>query len=139
MITSFKGQYEFLSNFSPAIVTFEGKEYPTVEHAYQAAKTLSEAYRFYVGIAPTAGEAKKRGRRVPIREDWNQVKIVIMRELLRQKFTCPNLKSQLLATGDAELVEGNWWGDTFWGVCNGTGDNHLGKLLMELRKSLVGT
>jgi ribA/ribD-fused uncharacterized protein len=74
-----------------------------------------------------------------MRPDWEQVKILIMTSLVRDKFTRhQDLKEQLLATGDAELIEGNWWGDTFWGVCKGKGENHLGKVLMKVREELKG-
>lgn len=133
-ITSFSGEYRFLSNFWPSVVTDEEYRYPTVEHAYQAAKTTSASHRRDIAWAPTAGVAKRLGRRVPIRPDWEDVKIDVMRGLLRQKFAEPTLRAKLLATGTALLVEGNTWGDRFWGQCPvGVGENWLGRLLMEIR------
>jgi N-glycosidase YbiA len=125
--------YEFLSNFYPATVRLDGVEYPTVEHAYQAAKTLNEAERRHVRSAPTPAEAKARGGQVTIRPDWNEVKVEVMRGLLRQKFSDAALRDRLLRTAPRELVEGNTWGDQFWGVCEGKGENWLGRLLMEIR------
>ena len=136
MINSFKDEYRFLSNFWPALVEFEDNVYPSVEHAYQAAKTLDQDYRERIYFAPTPSVAKILGRQAPLREDWEEVKIDIMRNLLVQKFSIFELKSKLLATGNEELIEGNWWGDTFWGVCNGVGHNMLGKLLMEIREEI---
>lgn len=126
----------FLSNFYPATVKYDGCPYATVEHAYQAAKTTDLRWRLRVGSAFGPGAAKKLGRLVPLRRDWEQIKQRVMLELLRDKFRDPVLRDKLLATGDAELIEGNHWHDTYWGVCNGAGENHLGKLLMVLRGEL---
>ena len=132
-IDSFTSQHRFLSNFEPARVTLDGLVYRTVEHAYQAAKTEDFAERSRVWAAPSAAAAKKLGRRVTLRPDWECVKLGVMEDFLRQKFRYDPLKSQLRATGDALLVEGNAWGDTYWGVCCGVGENHLGRLLMKIR------
>jgi N-glycosidase YbiA len=137
-ITKFSGEYRFLSNFWPCPIFFEGYIYPTVEHAYQAAKTVSDADRTKIRNAKTAGVAKKLGKSVVLRPGWDGMKIGAMYEMLIQKFAFPYLADELLATGDAELIEGNYWGDTFWGQCPiGTGHNHLGKLLMKIRGELV--
>lgn len=139
-ITSFSGDYRFLSNFYPCTVVLDGMTYPSVEHAYQAAKTLWHHKRlpFTSGGLLTAGEAKRRGQDLTIRKDWEQVKIDVMRGLLEQKFCSDqSLFAQLLNTENFYLVEGNTWGDTFWGVCNGKGKNHLGLLLMDIRQSLI--
>jgi len=134
-IEEFQGQFRFLSNFVPASVMLDGVRYATVEHAFQAAKTLDPKEReLFQNINPA--EAKKRGRQVKIREDWEKVKISVMRDLLKQKFSKGMYKEKLVATGNQELVEGNYWGDVFWGVCRGEGQNNLGKLLMEIRDSL---
>ncbi len=135
-IESFKGDYEFLSNFFPARVEYDERWYPSVEHAYQAAKTLDKNFRKQFRTSRlSAGGAKSMGRRVKLRDDWEEVKLEIMRELLIQKFTLHReLREKLIATGERQLIEGNWWGDTFWGVCRGKGENWLGKLLMEVRK-----
>lgn len=139
MIDSFTGVFSFLSNFYPAPP-------PSLEHHYQAAKATSDAGRAFVLSAATAGEAKRRGRRiVNIRQDWEEVKVQVMMDLLRTKFVLgSNLAKALVLTGSAELVEGNRWHDNFWGNCScvrcgGTpGQNHLGKLLMQVRSELRG-
>ena len=136
MIKEFKGEYRFLSNFVDAPVELDGVWYYTVEHAYQAAKTLDPIEREKVQIMDKPGDAKRFGKKLTLRADWEQVKLGIMLKLLRQKFSRLVFKEQLLETGDQELVEGNKWHDTFWGVCNGVGENHLGKLLMQVREEL---
>lgn len=136
MIAEFNGKYRFLSNFYPCIVQYEGVLYPTVEHAYQAAKTLDASDREAIRKCRKAGDAKRVGRHVQLRPDWETVKVDTMRGLLWMKFTSTAMTELLLATGDEELLEGNWWDDTFWGVCRGKGENHLGKLLMEIREQL---
>jgi len=135
-ITQFSGEYRFLSNFWPAQVSLDGIQYPTVEHAYQASKTLDEQDREWIQRAQSPAVAKRRGGTVLPRPDWTSVKLQIMRNLVQQKFEHPDLRSRLMATEDAELVEGNTWGDTFWGVCNGRGSNHLGIILMEVRGNI---
>ena len=137
VVHSFQGEFRFLSNFHPSPVWMYGLEYPTVEHAYQAAKTLDRAERERIRTAHTPGVAKRLGRVVKIRDDWNEFRLVAMEELLRRKFTTPQLNDQLLATGNKLLVEGNTWGDEFWGVCDSVGENHLGRLLMKIREELV--
>lgn len=138
-ISEFQGPYRFLSNFWPATVEFEGISYPTVEHAYQSAKTLDRAERRRIAAMATPGEAKSAGRSFPLRPDWETIKFVVMEQCVRYKFTHhPELREQLLATGDAILEEGNAWGDRIWGVYQGVGENHLGKLLMQLRSELRG-
>jgi ribA/ribD-fused uncharacterized protein len=137
-IDNFDGEYRFLSNFYyPSVVKDDmGLEYTSVEAAYQAAKTLDYAKREpFTCMSPN--QAKKVGRTLqPLRPDWEEVKIEVMRGFLKQKFSDPELKQKLLDTGSRELIEGNWWGDRFWGVCKGKGKNWLGKLLMELRNEL---
>ena len=136
-IESFSGFYYFLSNFYGCPVEYEGILYPGVEYAYQAAKTLDDEQRKDILMSANPGVAKRRGRRVTIREDWEEIKLDVMRELVSEKFqNHTSLRSDLLDTEDAELVEGNHWGDTFWGMCDGVGRNHLGKILMEVRAEL---
>ena len=130
-ITSFTGENRFLSNFYPCMVRMEGIEYPSVEHAYQAAKTLNVAEREEI-VSLTAGQAKRRGYRVTLRADWESIKLGIMEDLVRQKFNDRILRDMLLAT-EGDLIEGNDWGDKFWGVCDGEGENWLGKILMKVR------
>jgi ribA/ribD-fused uncharacterized protein len=87
--------------------------------------------------ALTPGKAKRLGRKVTLRANWELIKIDVMLDLVRQKFQDPDLAWMLINTGDAELIEGNHWGDKFWGVCNGEGENHLGKILMQVRDEIL--
>jgi len=130
---SFRGEYYFLSNFFPSKVEFEGLVFPTVEHAFVAAKTESIDIRRKVQLIPTPGQAKRFGRTIRLREDWEDVELGIMEMLIRKKFSLPGLRSKLLATKDLELEEINPWHDTYWGIYNGEGQNHLGKILMKVR------
>lgn len=136
-ILGFTKEYRFLSNFQAATVEYDGLEYPSTEHAYQAAKTEDAAQRRRIREAQKPGDAKRLGKQVKMRTDWEQIKVGVMKDLVRQKFTKhKELKEKLLATGDAYLEETNTWNDTFWGVCKGKGQNHLGKILMEVRQEL---
>lgn len=136
-IDSFDGKDRFLSNFYPAPVTYEGLRFPTVEHAFQAAKTTDVILRQVIARLPTPGLAKKHGRVLMLRAGWDNMRLDVMRMLLAQKFSDPTLRARLVATAPAKLVEGNTWGDRFWGVCQGIGENHLGRLLMEIRDGKV--
>ena len=136
MINTFTGEHRWLSNFWPIAVEFDKIYYPSVEHAYQASKTLSFDQRKKILLCQTAGEAKRYGGKLVRRDDFEKNKIKIMKGLLVQKFENPYLRKQLLATGYTVLVEGNWWGDTFWGKCAGVGRNHLGELIMDIRGDL---
>jgi N-glycosidase YbiA len=136
-IGTFQGQYRFLSNFWPATVEYEGIVYPDVEHAYQSAKTLDMNQRRRIAALPTPAEAKRAGEALPLRADWLQIKYQVMLVCVRYKFTHhPELAEKLLATGDAYLQEGNYWGDRIWGVYQGQGTNWLGKILMRVRNEL---
>lgn len=134
MILQFKDEYRWLSNFWPSKVTLDGVTYPSVENAYQAAKTvIKDERKFFVNC--TSGQAKRRGKEITQREDWPFIKIAVMRDLLIQKFRDPILKQKLIDTGDQRIREGNNWNDKFWGVClkTGVGSNHLGNLITEIR------
>lgn len=133
-IAVFEGQYRFLSNFYLCPIEFEGRMYPSVENAYQAAKTMDLKRRaMFESISPK--DAKRFGRSTLsiLRIDWPQIKTSIMLELLQQKFRYPDLRQKLVETWPAELIEGNWWHDEVWGVCRGKGENRLGELLMYVR------
>jgi len=145
-ILQFRGDYEFLSNFyeCPNGVEYEGVIYPTAENAYQASKVAEFHRRRFVNISPT--EAKKLGRKLPLlyKMQYPQNRIKAMRQILKSKFDRnPKLKEKLLQTKDYILVEGNTWGDEFWGVnlkkpdpdspYGYKGENWLGRLLMEIR------
>ncbi len=135
-ILAFTGPHRFLSNYYPSVVAYEGQLYPTAENAFQAAKTLDSALRErFTRFTPS--DAKHVGRSIPLRAGWDDMRIAVMEEVLRSKFDHTVRRSLLEATGDAALVEGNTWGDTFWGRCNGVGENNLGKLLMKIRAELL--
>jgi len=139
-IDRFDKEYRFLSNFSPHPVRYMGQLYPTSEHAYQAAKATNERDRAYVASALTANGSKKRGKEIKLKPDWDRLlKKTVMRSILRAKFPWPlnELSCKLLATYPRNLIEGNYWGDTFWGVCHGVGTNHLGKMLERRRSYLI--
>lgn len=137
IIDKFDNEFAFLSNFYSSPIVYEGIEYPTVEHAFQAAKTFDFDQRKLIAAADTPGRAKRLGRTVSLRSDWEQVKDGIMEELVRLKFqSSTSLCLQLRSTGEKELIEGNWWNDTYWGVCNGVGRNQLGKTLMKIREEI---
>lgn len=137
MIESFKGEYRFLSNFWPCEIEWEGIKYPSTENAYQAAKTLDLSDRQKIA-SMKPGEAKKFGRKVRMREDWDEIKLKVMEDINRIKFTSSReLEKKLVLTNGQELIEGNNWNDTFWGVCKGKGQNNLGKILMKIRNDLL--
>jgi len=125
--------YDFLSNFYSSTISFEGQLYPSVEHAYQASKSLDVSVRETIRKTKSPADAKKLGQCITVRADWNDVKVDIMRTLIREKFENPFLRPLLLATDDADLILNNKWNDKFWGVCRGEGENWLGKILMEER------
>jgi ribA/ribD-fused uncharacterized protein len=136
-IEVFDGVYHFLSNFFLIAVEYEGITYCCSECAFQAAKTLNMKDRErFISMAP--GKAKREGRKLKLRENWDAIKDTVMLEIVRAKFRQnPELAERLIATGDAELIEGNYWGDDYWGVCHvELGKNKLGKILMQVRSEL---
>lgn len=137
MINSFKGEYFFLSNFYPVEILYKKQIFLCVEAAYQASKFTDPKIQSNF-LNKSGSDSKKLAKlhNKYIRSDWDTRKVSVMEELLRIKFSNTLLRTRLLDTEGEELVEGNWWGDTFWGVCNGEGENHLGKLLMKIRKDL---
>ena len=138
-IKGFSGSHRFLSNFWATFITYEGIKYPSVEHAFQAAKTKDTKKRERISWANTPGQAKDLGKRLTPRDDWTPtLRVEIMTELLQLKFSDPQLRHQLLRTDHAYLEETNNWNDTFWGVCDGIGHNHLGEILMGIRKQIQG-
>lgn len=139
MIGKFKGEYEWLSNFYTCLVRYEGVMYMSVEHAYQAAKCLNVEDRVKFNKSGlTAGQAKRLGQTVEILPDWNNKRLAIMESLVYYKFTKSiYLKNLLYNTHPLLLVEGNNWGDSFWGMFEGEGHNHLGEILMKVRQKLL--
>lgn len=136
MINEFRGKYYFLSNFFEAPVTWDGITYTNNEAAFQSAKVLDKSIREkFSTLDPSS--AKRKGRNVKLRHDWEKVKYDIMYEICLAKFSQnEELKTKLLSTGDKHLEEGNTWGDKIWGTVNGKGQNHLGKILMRVREEL---
>lgn len=137
VINSFTGTYRWLSNFELVDVKLDGEIYPSVEHAYHAAKTLDLEFRKTIQSAGTPGIAKRLSRERPLRPDWNDMKIGVMDMLLRQKFATRKYADLLKRTHPMGLIEGNVWNDTFWGVYKGKGKNHLGRLLMQVRSEIM--
>jgi ribA/ribD-fused uncharacterized protein len=141
-ITRFRGSYAFLSNFYSSPIVVNGIHFPTVEHAFQAAKVRLDHPRrrdaqILIAQHPTAAGAKQAGRTVGLRADWKTAHLPLMRRLLKLKFAPGSkLADALIATQNLPLIEGNDWKDTYWGVYQGQGRNQLGVLLMELRAEL---
>lgn len=154
LIDHFEGEYFFLSNFYPVPILFDGVYYPTIEHSFQAAKTIVQNERIpFQAHGLTPGQSKRLGRQITLRADWEEVKNDVMREQLAYKFGADHhvLQRRLIDTGEATLIEGNRWHDNVWGdcycnqiktltevkeSCHVPGQNRLGKLLMELRAHL---
>ena len=142
MIDFFSGEYAYLSNFYERPVTYNGITYSNSEAAFHAQKTLNPAMKLqFADLNPS--DAKKLGRKVKLREDWESVKDTIMYEVCLCKFLQnPDLKEKLLATGSEELEEGTYWHDNYWGNCHCEkckdvpGGNHLGMILMKVREKI---
>ena len=137
MIDRFEGDMYFLSNFYPAEFIYKGVKYLNSEAAFHAQKQPGREHEF-ANLSPD--QAKKLGRSVKLREDWEDVKNDIMYEIVYEKFNQNlDLLKLLIDTGDDYLIEGNWWGDTYWGVCKGIGKNQLGIILMKVRDEFSKT
>jgi len=139
IVKEFQKEFRFLSNFYPSLVSYDEVVYKTLEHAYQAAKSLDKNYRQQILVCETPGDTKRLGKKVKLRNGWNEIKYGIMYELVRKKFMNNLvLKQMLLNTGDSILQEGNYWNDTYWGIDlrTGKGENNLGKILMKVREEL---
>lgn len=136
VISSFDGEFFFLSNFYNCEVPYENLVYKNAEAAFHSAKNNNEYYKKRLAQY-SAKQAKAAGRKILLRIDWEQVKDKIMYDVVKSKFTHnQNLKNKLLATGNVTLVEGNTWGDTYWGQCYGKGKNKLGQILERVRGEL---
>ncbi len=135
-IKGFAGDNRWLSNFWPCLVVYEDREYKNSEAAYQAAKVINLRDRLPFETLD-AREAKRKGKLVFLRPDWELVKLQVMYDIVKDKF-CRNfdLQVKLLETGDKYLEETNWWGDQYYGVFKGVGQNHLGLILMRVRDEL---
>lgn len=137
VIDSFSGYCRFLSNFFECNITDAGLTFPSAEHLYQAWKSKNIHHAKAIQNAPTPGAAKRIGRSITIREDWEDIKLTVMYRVVTLKFSQnAHLRDLLLATDDMLLIEGNNWGDKFWGTVNREGENHLGRILMEVRQNI---
>ncbi len=137
VIDEFRGEYRWLSNFHLSPVRLFLRDFPSVEHAYQAGKSASPRDWDEMLKMKTCSQAKELGQRLILREDWEDIKVGLMTYLVRKKFkTDPILEQKLLDTKEAVLIEGNDWNDIFWGMCNGYGENNLGKILMRVRAEI---
>lgn len=136
-VKGFFGDYRFLSNFHVADVWYEGILYPSTEHAYQAAKTLDINVRKEFLLNLTCGKAKDKGQVIGLRENWQSIKYDVMFAVVFDKFyRHPELRELLLQTENKYLEETNHWHDTYFGVCDGVGENVLGKILMQIRSAI---
>jgi N-glycosidase YbiA len=135
-IDSFKGNYLYLSNFAVAyFFDKKGREWKSTEHYYQAMKSTDWNDQKNIRLAATPYKSKQLGKKVKLRPDWEEVKEAVMMDALLYKFSQNEvLRIRLLRTGNAMLVEGNTWGDRYWGVCDGKGKNRLGICLMKVRE-----
>jgi ribA/ribD-fused uncharacterized protein len=147
MIDSFNGRWRFLSNFYPAKIEYQGITYPTVEHYYVAMKIKTDQQldgknitlidcREMISRIKDPAKVKQLGKVLKLRKDWDKIKLDTMLWGVREKFKDKDLRQLLIDTSEHEIVEGNNWGDKFWGVCGGVGENHLGKILMKVRKEI---
>lgn len=137
-ITNFRGDYFFLSNFFPCVFSWNNMTWRSSEHAFQASKAIEKTSMIAIKMATSASEAKWLGGRCRKKINWEEIRYDIMKEIVRAKFSIPDLAQRLIATGEAELIELNTWYDTLWGQCvdstgERVGQNLLGKILMEIR------
>lgn len=140
MIKEFRGEYKWLSNFATCEIDFNGTSFASVEHAYMSAKSNDLEWKSFCADANnSAGKVKKKSKKIVLREDWDLIKVETMHQLLKLKFSKEPYKTLLLDTGNRFIQEGNWWGDTFWGVDlnTNTGENNLGILIMAVRDTLL--
>lgn len=137
-ITEFRGEFSWLSNFFPVQIEYEGLTYPSVEHAYQAGKLINIEDR-KLFLIMSAGQAKRNWKKYKTYNLTEEFRLNLMYQLLSIKFNQEPFKSLLIATGDCNIIEKNYWGDTFFGYCLKTnqGKNHLGQMIMNIREKLL--
>lgn len=142
IIKEFQGQHRWLSNFWPVAIMFRGIMYPSSENAYQSTKSDSPEWKSFCSNPLTRpGATKKASRKYTLTSEFHDNKVAVMAEIQGIKFQDPDLRARLLATGDSLILEGNKWGDEFWGVTwnedkSCTGKNHLGEIIMRVRKKI---
>ncbi len=139
MIREFRDEYRWLSNFVPCKIKYNGRSFSSVEHGYMSAKSDDPEWKNFCSDPNNhPGKVKRKSRKIVLRDDWESIKVEVMRELLVMKFSQKPFKELLLKTGNQFIQEGNRWGDTFWGIDlkTNTGENNLGKLIMSIREDL---
>lgn len=138
-IKMFKDEYSFLSNFYPHPIEYKGIEYPSSEHAYVSAKSNDPDFKLKISRTDSPGVVKRMGRDIEVIENWNSIRLSIMEEILRIKFSDEVLRDKLISTSGRGIYEGNWWNDKFWGVDynTGCGQNNLGIILMKIRSEMM--
>lgn len=139
MIKEFQGDFRWLSNFTPVNIELDGLKFSSVEHAYMSAKSDNKWWKeFCANPKNTPGQVKRESKKIELVENWNQIKLEVMRDCVEQKFSQEPFRTLLKNTRDLQIQEGNNWGDKFWGVCLKTnkGENNLGKLIMNFRRTL---
>jgi ribA/ribD-fused uncharacterized protein len=138
-INSFRGEYHWLSNFHLVNINYKGRDYPSVEHAFMSAKNETKEWKdFCSNLHESPGIIKKFGRDIPLVPNWESIKIQVMKDCILAKFSQEPFKSKLLETGDTEIIEGNDWGDIYWGydIRKNKGKNYLGRIIMDTRDFL---
>lgn len=144
IIGPFKGEYAWLSNFYTHPFVHYGGHFRSAEHAYQCSKATTDGDFVIIRGAFTPAEAKRIAKRMPIRSDWEEIKLKVMKRIIWNKFNSTKvLQRKLIETKDAKLIEYNTWHDNFWGICTckkckekEKGQNHLGRILMRVRRKL---
>jgi len=139
MIAEFQDEFRWLSNFASVDIELDGIVYPSVEHAYMSAKSDDPAWKkLCANPNNSAGAVKRASRSIVLEDYWDSIKLRVMWECAKLKFSQEPFRTKLLLTGNQHIQEGNNWNDKFWGVClkTGVGENHLGKMIMEVRTAL---
>lgn len=132
-IKGFRDEYFWLSNMYTCIIQWQGLCFSSTESAYQASKVTGELAKPFQMM--TGKQAKAHVKTLYVRKTWQDIKYNVMAQLVFQKFLVhDDLRQKLLDTGDCYIEETNTWNDTYWGVCNGVGENNLGKILMNTRE-----
>jgi ribA/ribD-fused uncharacterized protein len=137
-ILEFRGDYRWLSNMTPCIVTLDGVAYRSVEHAYMSAKSDDAEWKEFCFNTESPYTVKQKSKDIILVDNWQNIKINVMYSLLEQKFNQEPFRQKLIDTGDCYIQEGNRWKGTFWGIDLDTnkGTNHLGNLIMKIRDTL---
>lgn len=137
VIDCFENEWQVFRNPYHVYIEYEDIVFPSTEHAYHAAKSTNMDFRRSLVDLPW-NEARQRGRATKLRPGWEDgLKLQVMEEVNLIKYTTNKFcYDKLMSTRGYELIEGNWWGDRYWGVCNGVGENHLGLILMKIRQRL---